>query len=321
LNVQTGCLPAGTGGVIGCLMAVFFCAMPGCNGDAGAERTLVQGCVLGRDARGIALVRLQDKAKRYLLRNDGAHRWTLPVWSERHGRLFCADENRGQVISKTLGEDRQEVIFTAPEGSDVVQLAVLEDAVLILMYDPTQPSKPLVALDLAGQTSRVLAAGNFDPGQPIQPVDDSGILLVRLARAAGGWHRHVARVGTDRVGTRDVLTLPGGGFFRLSPDGDTLFVVAENGTFRTGQLASSDVEAFVPERLPGTTRAGHPFCFAGANHVLLWRENDAMAPLGTYAVNLSTGKATLLFGDRMSSMTYLPTCPDRLMQGRAQAKE
>jgi hypothetical protein len=246
----------------------------------------------------------------YLMYNDGSHVWTLPAWDQSRSQLLCVDQAQQRVFARRAENASLQRIWSAPEGYEIVDIAVSDGLLWLFIYQPQQLVKRIITIKYASNEERIVAEGNFDIGQPLQLMDASSVLVLRMARLGSSWSRVVVRIDSVDGTSHELLTLsPKGRFFRLSPDGDTVFIVADDGQLQLQQLSTSTARAIPSVGLPGMTRAGHPFCFLDKTHVLLWREKDAMAPLGVYRMELRTGRGDRVFSDMLRSMTYLPECP------------
>jgi len=220
----------------------------------------------------------------------------------QHGitRDLNVDQAQQAVFARRAENAPLDKIWSAPEGYEIVDITASDGLLWLFVYHPKQLAKRIITIKQASNEKRTVAEGNFDIGQPLRLVDTSGVLVLRMSRLGSSWSRVVVRVdGTDGT-SHDLLTLsPKGGFFRLSPDNDAVFIVTDDGHLQLQQLASSTARAVPSAGLPGMTRAGHPFCFLDKMHVLLWREKDAMAPWGAYKMNTGTGSGDLVFHDML----------------------
>jgi len=152
-----------------------------------------QGYVLGYDIRGIAVIDLDQKEKRYLLRNDESHFWVSPAWDTQQRRLICVNAKTGNVVWRRIGSEQHHILYSPASGSEVTQIAIVDDGVLLLVLPPASRfQKELVLIDGASKQSRTVTRGNFDPWQPLVPVGDNRALLLRMARTRTDWGRYIA---------------------------------------------------------------------------------------------------------------------------------
>ena len=289
------------------LCSIHLAATDGCAGDGGGARARERGCVLGYDLEGVAFIRLAGQSqKQYLMKNSPGHVARLPVWNPEHNCLYHTDSEYRNVLCRQLGEGIGVVVFTAPEYQRIDSLAVMGAKLLILLQSQDGEDQ-LVLFDPHGRDARVLMTTNLDGAQPVEPVGQTAVLAARLVNEGDSWHDVVVQVNLADGATEDVIALRGRGLFRVSPSGETLFVVSlETGDLYCVRLPARRMEKLVPKNLPGYLGVGNPVCFAGENHVVLWRERSALSPLGMYALDLTTGQARRVSREHLHDMTYVP---------------
>jgi len=285
-------------------------AAGGCKNAAEAvgAPALAKGCMLGYDNHGIACIRLSDGSKHHLLRNYPGHVWTIPVWSPKHGRLFCV-LNRTQIAAKRLNQEHAEVIYTAPPDFQVEGLAVVGGDILAVVSAFNLSSSQLVAVSILAGTSQVVPVDNLSPVPP-ERVSDTEAMILRSVRTDDIRRNLVAKVDTASGGITDLFALPQGAWrFRVSPSGSTIVTPSDDGVFYRGSVATGDFEPLDIPKVPSWASRGI-FCFAGEGHILIWKQKDAMCPLGMHIVNLSTGKTRRFSWAGLDSITCVPDCSE-----------
>jgi len=303
-----------------CLVLIFLLSLMGCGAAGGCKSAaeavgapaLENGCALGYDRVGIVFLRLGEGRKHCLLRQDPRHAWrTAPVWSPRHGRLFYV-ENRNRIAAKKLNEEQGKVIFTAPTDfgiEDWAPLAIVGDEVVALLRTDRSPRVPaqLVAVNVLDGTSWVVVTGNFDN---VEAMSDTEVLVLHRVETDGTRRPFVAKVDIASGRVDDLFALPDGAtFFHLSPSGGTIVTPSKDGVFYRGSVATGDFKPLDIPQVPSWASRGI-FCFAGEGHILIWKQKDAMCPLGMHIVNLSTGKTRRFSWAGLDSITYVPDCSE-----------
>lgn len=263
------------------------------------------GYILGYDIRGVALVSLKRSEVRYLCRQDASHFRTLPAWDPQNSRIFCVDKKQKAIIWFKIGDSVEQAVFPIPAGLEVPQVTLMPNGTHIVFYlRPSGGPTKLVLLNLKSNVTRVLCQEKLDPGQRIEPVGDNAVLVLRMVRDGDKVIRHIAQVQLDDGGLRDVLTLPeDGGFFYLGPDGRTVLVVTDRRLFLVGDISLGTLRPVVHD-LPGRDRGLYK-CFNSNDTVLVWRERHEMRFLGTYELNIRTGKSRKATRYALHDMRYI----------------
>jgi hypothetical protein len=97
------------------------------------------------------------------------------------------------------------------------------------------------------------------------------------------------------------------GWCCFSACGRYMFTYGIDESFRLFDRKTMSFVARVPDsRLPGN--GGFPVSLVGSKHVLVWRERTPKMPLGTYLLNMKTGKYAKVSCGYMPGVTYLGKC-------------
>jgi hypothetical protein len=200
-------------------------------------------------------------------------------------------------------------VFAIPPGCEVTHVSFIKHEIVFLLSDSGRLlSKQVMVLDPASKVARVAAEGNFDPGQRLEPIRGKEVLGLDMVMSGGRWQRWITRINLDSGAVQDLLELPNGGFFCVSPDSQSLFITGDNNKLQSCDLASLRLREVPVQSLPGVGRGGG--CFLSNEDVLLCRELDAMTPLGIYKLSIDKGQAERVSKHILSGMRYSPPCPN-----------
>ena len=283
----------------------------GCSDSLPASHPASTGYLLGYDAGGIVLVELEKGTRRYILPNAAGYSYTYPVWSAERNALYCI-ANRAKVILAKAGQTGSDVLYVAPGGYEISDLALVEDQLLVTCdkeYEPAADSK-LMLVDLDHRISTCLYSGNLTR-QPIQKGGPGEILLSRRTKVDGQWRDVIVTYDLETGTSDDIAVLSDTMRFRVSPDGKTVVGVTHAGAFKIGQLPGLELEPLEVEDMPGRTGAGWPFCFLDEAHVLVWRRRSSMWSVGTYVIDLATGETARVCDVGPWAMSYIPDIAER----------
>jgi hypothetical protein len=310
------------------LMTVIVC-VSGCSD----RRVPARGYLLGEgvgDNIGIAVTRLDTGEQEVLCRSDHGHLWRSPRWHPGMSHILCVDRPKNFYIGLLAPDTcESEVIYSAPANCDIGDVALTPNgtAVFVVFGRATSRKASLIAIDLSTRKSRTIAeADSFD--FEIHPLSDKEIIVGRPVRAAKDrlvkeiidgeaktvaepdWVDHLVKVSLDDGTATDLLELPRGGMFAVSPDGSSIFVCDQHDAFGVFDMMSRKFRDVKPIGLAGKVTEAASVCFISNSEVVLFRDKfDIWSPIGFYRLNINDGHASLLSTEHMEHPVFLNTAP------------
>jgi len=298
--------------VVGCLISIclvgLFCILMSARNMW--QRRGVPGYLLGKTYGG-GIVVLSPLTETILVSREEGGIPAAPVIDAERGILYYMDTGRRTVMAWASGQQAPKVVCSIPAEYDPTQsewILVHPNGTRIL-YPVIYPVRTysgdlhLVQCDVASGSTKVVFEEEFVTSVRPAWIDESHILI-----QSGGVIK-ILDIDTGKTQTvmRNVSA------FALSPSGTRLFVREHQGGIRFNLYKYPEIELI--KEFPSKTLRGsgnlHPDqCFLGERHLVFTKEFDPMIQLGTFMLDLDTGKCVRISRKTLHpGAQYLPAYP------------
>ena len=281
--------------------------------SCGGGEPKVPGSIIGYDTTGIVVVPFASQKRRLLVPQVKGHWRTSPTYDLESKTLFYVDVRRAWVQSWKSGAEAPVTLCKIPPDYYAPWTAWLllspDKRKLFFLVAEVGESK-LMAYDRNEGSVSVAFEGNMVRYQRPAWIDESRLLVGTYHTVARGKASHqIQELDLTKKELRLVMELKNVPCFALSDSKARLCVRSVSGYDVYDFPSLEVVKTITNGQLPGKGST-HDFCFAGDDHLVIFRTIGPMRSLGTYVVDVSTGKSYRLKSTLCHGMNYLPGVPD-----------
>ena len=319
----------------GSMLAIVFllsagCTLPDGGAGAGSETSAAKApggvsepCVVGFNARGVMAVSVPSGKESVLPHPDDTSMWA-PEYDSVSRTLYYVDRAKRAVIAWQVDGKTRNVLYTFGKDDDELWtwwllLNKYGDRLFfqIKPWEGGVKSTRLVSYDLKSREPQVVFVGPLSPVQRPAWLSDSSLLVITGVRIPGEATLKSRLEELDLAKRNTRVLQEDIGAFALSDDKKTICTRnLATGDYVIRDFPSLAITRTVTEKeLPGENSRGN-FCIAGNRYLVLFREHDAMSPLGTFLVELDRPdhkphRLSRILLDSINSMSSLPEWPKK----------